>query len=271
MKKDRLLLVDVSNLLYKAIHTNSHLKYNGKFTGGIFGFLSQLCKSIREVRANKVILCLDSFPYLRSQLVDYKTDRKTDTLIIKRKIRSTKYILRFANFFGINHWKYKGMESDDLIANICINNSGKHEIIILSDDSDLFQLLHLPDVVIRRKGDYFTHEHFKEKFPKVNLPDEWAWIHVLSGGHNGLPGLPGIGEKKAMKMVQENKIPESEELKLHFKVAKLPYSTLHNNEIFQHKSHPTIQKAKSFLMRRYGIEMSFGMECALRFLKGEIV
>lgn len=268
--KIKSLVVDINNCLHKAIHMNSHFSYKGIFTGGLHGVISQLGKQLRIHNPDNVIFCLDSPPYSRSQaLAEYKTNRKKNSAIFKMANISREQIAEFANFVGIHHWRIKGLEADDLIANICLDARNKSEIVILSDDSDLFQLLSIPEVTIYRRNDFYTKEMFDKAYPKVKLPDDWAWIHALTGGHNGLPGIVGIGDKKALKMVVEKTIPKTRETELFFKLAKLPYERKRNPKLLTLNKIVETELIKDFLLDKYGIKMSFSLETSLENLRNK--
>lgn len=268
--KIKTLVVDVNNLLFKAIHMNQHLTYKGVFTGGLHGVIAQLGKQLRIHNPNNVIFCLDSPPYSRSQaLAEYKTNRKKNSAIFKLANISREQIAEFANFVGIHHWRIKGLEADDLIANICLDARNKSEIVILSDDSDLFQLLSIPEVTIYRRNDFYTKEMFSKAYPKVKLPDDWAWIHALTGGHNGLPGIVGIGDKKALKMVVEKTIPKTRETELFFKLAKLPYERIRCSHLLTPDRITETGLIRDFLLDKHGIKMSFSLESSLENLRNK--
>ena len=266
--KPKTLVIDVNNLLMKSIYVSSHLINNGKFTGGLYGVLCQLGKQLKIHKPTNIIFCLDSPPYSRSKaLPEYKSNRKRNTGIYKLVKISREQIRKFAEFVGIHHYAIQGLEADDLIANICLDARNKSDIVIISEDSDLFQLLSIPEVVIYRKNDFYTKEMFGKAYPKVKLPDDWAWIQALTGGHNGLPGIAGIGDKKALKMTIENAIPKTKETKLYFNLTKLPYERRRNPKILTPNKIPEINSIKDFVLKEYGIKLPFNLENSLEKMR----
>ena len=70
------LLIDYNNLLWRSIAVNGNLSFEGTFTGGLYGFVRQLCVYLRDSKPRNVAVVADSPPYLRKQEFDgYKGDR----------------------------------------------------------------------------------------------------------------------------------------------------------------------------------------------------
>lgn len=222
----RLLIVDLNNAVHKAIYVHPVLSSEGKYTGGLYGVLAQIKKAALAYEATDIIICNDSPPYLRGEILEYKAGRRGDrNQDLENKLQETRTLCKeFFKLLNIVVWEVEGMESDDLISSLVGVLSCK--VYILSGDSDLFQCLELNRVkLIRNKSVLYTEEDFEKDY---GIPtSKWAWVVALSGGHNGLPGFPGIGEKKAIEIVKSdsrllrfvNEYPKS---LLYYQLAKLP-------------------------------------------------
>lgn len=199
------LIVDLNNLVHKAIYVHGNLFRGGVFTGGIYGVLSQIGGAIRKFEVGRLIVCDDFPPYFRELIFSkYKKSRRGKSLAGKQMFVETKKLCNEAfKELNITVLKYQGLESDDLIAILISKLKGS--IYVLSNDSDLFQCLECNSkketFLLRGKNEVYTRSEFEQKY---NIPpSQWPWVSALSGGHNGLPGFAGIGEKKALDLAKD--------------------------------------------------------------------
>ena len=226
-----LLVVDASMMVYRSIHAHPTLSsFDGLYTGGIYGCVQQLCSSIREFSPSAVVVCYDHPPYWRTaDLPEYKQKKPTkeataltaaarnlrDRGLVEKSRRtdeagpSVRDLARyscdrlqiFLGCMGIPFYAVEGLEADDLIACTIQEFSCEFErTIILSYDSDLYQAL-VDDTVfmVRKNSGIYGRQDFLEDY---GIPPElWPSALCLSGSHNGVPGIKGIGPKKAVKIL----------------------------------------------------------------------
>lgn len=199
------LIVDLNNLLHKAVYVHKDLYADSIFTGGLYGVLSQIKTAIEKYEISQVIVCNDCPPYFRDSLSEnqFKADRQKREEEIETKLSSSRQMCEYVlgKFFTV--WKIKGLESDDLIANAARCLQKYSEVYIASEDSDLYQRLR-SNVSMIFKNRIFTEKDFKQTYDILVF--KWAWISTLTGGHNGLPGFKGIGEKTALKIIQDENL-----------------------------------------------------------------
>lgn len=201
----KLLLVDHSNLFWRSFHAYPNLGYEGMPTGAIYGFVAKLVELIRELDPTDVVVALDKPPYLRKQdCPEFKADRKKmDPDVFEASQAQKKPLHNILKAAGIQVSGRKGYEADDVIA-YCANQyaDSYDEILCYSNDSDLNQLLTHDNVtLVRGKHDeQYTYADFKKAYPEIE-PQDWLFMTALEGGHNGVPGFAGIGEKTAYKLV----------------------------------------------------------------------
>jgi len=236
----KVVAVDHNNLLFRSIHTRKDLSYSGQFTGGVFGYLTSLASALNQTDARRIIVCKDHKPYIRHEMVEergykgksaYKGNRKPlDKDTLKKFKDSLKLTSRLLKVLGVTVLDKQGFEADDMIANFVDQHWSKYEAIyMMSNDSDLYQLFrHDNFYLLTSKGMYGYRQYHKEyKIP----PEKWYKIGALTGGHNGVGGIVGVGPKTAVKLLAEGKSlsdikeeygDKAKHLKFFAKISKLP-------------------------------------------------
>jgi len=232
----RLLLVDFNNLLYRAFNVHDSLHFAGKSTGGVYGFINQLSTLLSKYPTPHVIVCSDSPPYLRSKdYPDYKLRRarQKDPDREKAIAQNRQFALDFLELMSIDYWEEKGLEADDLIAIACKKYHKEFDqVIVASNDDDLYQLFKFGNVYFKsKKGNkesgLYGFEEFKKEYPDLSLED-WLRILTMAGTHNDLPGIRGIGEVTAFKIIREGTYRKTyrkhkKTIDLFSKLIRLPY------------------------------------------------
>lgn len=205
--RDTLLCVDFSYQVYRATCAHPMLSSGGTFTGGLYGFFMFLGKAVRDTRATRLAITLDSRPYLRSQeYPDYKKLRKKtlDPEVKERYEVSKRLVLETLFTVGAPCYALQGFESDDLIAGIALRNRHRFERIYAgSNDSDLWQLLWMDNFIIYRTGmdDLVTGDWLMKKHGL--LPEQHMLATALTGSHNDVEGIRGVGDVTAYRAVKE--------------------------------------------------------------------
>ncbi len=200
-----LLCVDLSYQVYRASAAHPMLTCGDEFTGGLYGFLSTLAKTIRETRATHIVFCQDRKPYLRSKTYpDYKLLRKkgSDEELLKRHKESMVMVLALLADMGLPVWGIDGFESDDVIA-FCVEKY-RHRfrrIYAASNDSDLFQWLWVPNFEIYTKDIHNTYTAAKLWTALGVTPAEHVVMCALTGTHNDIAGIAGVGPATALKAI----------------------------------------------------------------------
>lgn len=208
----KVLLVDASALCYTAYYTMGQLtRRDGFETGIVYGFFSQLGHICKTLRIAHVAFCWDSKKSRRRRLFsDYKRGRrateKPDDLI---KCYSQFDDLRksIVPQFFVNNFQSTGFEADDIIASICRfpGPQENQQYIILSSDQDLYQLLtdRVSMYKINKKEMYTKWDFIDDWYIKPHL---WASVKAMAGcTSDNVPGIPGVGEKTAVKYIFEIK------------------------------------------------------------------
>jgi len=204
--KKRILLVDTSALMHSAKYSlGKRLTHNKIKTGIIYGFLLKLQLIISRTQPNIIVFALDSRKSLRLKIYpEYKEQRhknkteqdlKLDAAIYKQFDIVTKHVIPKLGYR--NNFKVRGLEADDIIASIC--KTHKHdEIIIASNDGDLYQLLtNRVSMFLTRNNVFFTKTDFIKRY-KIK-PKTWKYIKAIGGcTSDSVKGITGVGETRAI-------------------------------------------------------------------------
>ena len=202
-----LLCVDLSYQVYRASAAHPMLTCRDMFTGGLYGFLMTLAKTIRETHATHIVFCQDQKPYLRSRdYPEYKQLRKknVDDELLKRHKESMGYVLKLLGELGLPVWGLPGFESDDLIAHAVKKYRHRFtRICAATNDSDLFQWLWVPNFYVYTKD--ATNVIAEDDLLRTTglTPAEFMLATALQGTHNDIAGIPNVGPKTATKAVKD--------------------------------------------------------------------
>lgn len=203
-----LLAVDLSYQSYRASAANSRLTYDGVFTGGLYGFFQILGKMVRDCNATRLIICTDSKPYKRSEeFPEYKAFRKANgNEELRERHMTTMGLLReVLPELGVPLWGVPGFESDDLIGHLVHKYRHRYDRIVAgSNDSDLYQLMELSPNFHVFADEWSKAMNAERLLAKTGLtPSQYMLSTALSGTHNDLPGIPGIGPARAISAVKD--------------------------------------------------------------------
>lgn len=200
-----LLCVDLSNQAYRASAAFSSLTSEGRFTGGLYGFLGAISKATKATGATEIVICEDRKPYLRSETYpQYKLLRKDtkDPDLYENAQYSIGLIKELLEVTGWPLWSLAGFESDDLVAHAVTKYRHRyHRIIGMSNDSDLFQLFQYEAFqAYRGKKGLYTRQDYDKEWLGLP-PDLFCTALAFTGTHNEVEGVRGIGPVTALDIV----------------------------------------------------------------------
>lgn len=207
-----ILIIDGSYLGHIARFAFGSLDYETKHTGVIFGFLKQVLTLAREFRTNQFVFTWDSRQSHRRILYypEYKQNRRknlTDEELEKLHLAYEQFTL-LRNYvipsIGFeNNFFQIGKESDDLIASIVYNIEGidPSEIIVVSSDTDLYQLLDKCCLYSMKNRFVYKKDDFVKDYG-IN-PLDWVQVKAIAGcSSDNVKGIKGIGEITAVKFLR---------------------------------------------------------------------
>lgn len=206
MKK--MLLIDGNSLLHRAFHALPPLRTSkGVPTNAVYGFLNMLLRILQEEQPDYVAVAFDKKgpTFRHEEFVEYKSTRPPTPEELIGQFDLLKEILKAMN---ITFFEIDGYEADDIIGTI--SKKGEKEgisSIIVTGDKDELQLISRNiKVLVTRKGISDIEAYDLEKInSKYGIsPEAITDLKGLMGDKSdNIPGIPGIGEKTAAKLLQE--------------------------------------------------------------------
>ena len=208
MKK--IVLVDGNNLLFRSYYATA---YSGNFmrnadgfpTNGLYGFVNMINKIISEENPEYMVVAFDIGKTFRHEKYsEYKGGRDETPNDLKVQFPYAKKIL---SAMGIMYLEKEGYEADDIIGTIASEVDKNDEFIglIVSSDKDLLQLISNDiEVKLLKTKDYIrmNHDTFVETYgiEPIRMIDLKG---LMGDASDNIPGVKGIGEKTALKLLQE--------------------------------------------------------------------
>ncbi|MBI2119651.1 MAG: DNA polymerase I [Elusimicrobia bacterium] len=201
---EKLIIVDAHGYLHRAYHALPPLTTSkGMPINAIYGFARMLFKLIEEYKPEYFALCFDSpGPTFREKIYpEYKATRKETEENLKTQFPLSREL---AQNLELKSYEMQGFEADDLIATIAEKAKKSNiEIMIVSADKDLLQIVNGQIRVLNEpKQSLFDANKVLEKwgFKPEQLVD---FLSLIGDVSDNVPGVPGIGEKTAIKLIQE--------------------------------------------------------------------
>ena len=206
--KKTFLMIDGSSLLFRAFYAIQKLTTSdGIFTNGVYGFLMMYWKAVEMIQPDYVLVAFDrSEPTFREKDYEaYKGNRKETPSELTAQFGMTKDILEL---LGVKQMDMKGFEADDIIGTLS-KKAGEAGVfsVLLTGDRDYFQLVDANTrVLFTKKGisnlEVIDEDWIKEKYGL--MPKELIEVKGLQGdASDNIPGVPGVGEKTALKLIHQ--------------------------------------------------------------------
>jgi len=203
---DRVFLIDAHGLCYRAFYAVKALKNSkGVPTNAIFGFCNILRKMLADCKPTHVAVCFDVGKKTNRQkkFADYKIQRQAmpDDLVIQ--IKTIRDIVRA---YGFPIFELEGFEADDVMATLALRFARKNvDVFIATEDKDMAQLVneHIK-LYSPRQEKVIDVKDVVEKFG-VEPSQITDYISLAGDTSDNIPGVKGIGEKGACKLIGEFK------------------------------------------------------------------
>jgi DNA polymerase-1 len=200
---EKIVLIDGSSYVYRAFYALPPLiSPSGEPTGAIYGFVRMLSSLIKELNPDYIAVVFDlPKKTIKQQKVEsYKATRRETPKELKFQIPEIKNILKL---WGIPLLEVEGYEADDIIATISNRYKDKYQIIIVSPDKDMLQLVDKNvNVFNPMQNILYDEEKVKEKYGIY--PNQFVDYQMLVGDTvDNIKGVKGIGKKTASNLLNQ--------------------------------------------------------------------
>ena len=206
----RLVVIDGKSVFYRGYYAMPGLSMaDGTPTGGVYGFVSLAIELIKKLEPDYVAVAWDkrgtNIRKRRELYPEYKAGRKPAPDDFYQQIPILHELL---DAFGWPLYEIDDYEADDIMGAFARQAESRGiETCLITSDLDALQLISpMTKVYAMKNGlrniEEFTSEHFEEKYGIRT--EQFLDLKALKGdSSDNLPGVPGIGEKTAVKLLQE--------------------------------------------------------------------
>ncbi|QAY66621.1 5'-3' exonuclease [Paenibacillus protaetiae] len=212
MKDNRLLLVDGMAILFRAYYATAYggsirRTSSGLPVNAVHGFVRYFMDAVNTFKPTHVICCWDmgSKTFRTEQYTLYKSNRPDapDDLIPQFDL-----VKEVVESFNVPNVGYAGYEADDCIGTLAAAHKPNAEVFIVTGDHDMLQLVDdQVSVAIMKKGigNYMVYTPASLLEERQLTPPQIIDVKGLMGDtSDNYPGVKGIGEKTAHKLIQEH-------------------------------------------------------------------
>ncbi|HEY1018267.1 MAG TPA: DNA polymerase I [Sediminibacterium sp.] len=208
----KLFLLDALALIYRAYYAlirNPRITSKGRNTNAQFGFTNTLFELINKEKPTHLAVCFDTHAPTERHVdfTDYKANRQEAP---EDLLASLPDIKRIIQGFNIPVVELDGYEADDVIGTVAWQAADKgYEVYMVTPDKDYGQLLIHPHVYIYKPPSFgnpeeiLTAEKICEKWDIKRVEQVVDMLGLMGDAVDNIPGIPGVGEKTAAKLLKE--------------------------------------------------------------------
>ena len=206
MKK--ILIIDGNSLIHRAFYALPLLQNkHGQYTNAAYGFTNMLLKVLDEQQPTHLAICFDKgkITFRHDKFEEYKGHRKATPQELRPQFQMVKDIVKV---LGITSYELEGYEADDLIGSLSrLADEEGYNCLIVTGDRDALQLVSAnTEVLLTRKGisqlESYDLKAIDEKYGLT--PIQLIDVKGLMGdSSDNIPGVPGVGEKTALKLINQ--------------------------------------------------------------------
>ncbi len=202
-----LALLDGHSLAYRAFYAlpDDLATTSGQVTNAAYGFMRMLVKLLGDHHPDRLAVAWDvgRATFRTAEYAEYKAQRESAPDVFRSQLPLIDKVL---DDLGIQQFRVEGFEADDVIATIARRASDEqYDVLVVTGDRDSFQLIDdrvrvlytrrgISDTVIADRA--WVTERYGVR------PDQYVEYAALRGDNSdNLPGVPGVGEKTAAKLI----------------------------------------------------------------------
>lgn len=211
VNRKRLYIIDGYGLIYRSYFAfiNRPLRDSeGRNVSALFGFFNTLLMLLRDYKPDYLVVAMDTKgPTFRHEMYEpYKANRDAAPPDLHEQVPR---IIEVLEALGVPQISKQGVEADDIIATLS-ENAKRFDIesIMVTGDKDLLQLVDSHTFALRppKKGEtsyrLFGEKEVEEEFG-IGASQIVDYLSLLGDSSDNVPGVSGIGEKGAVKLLQE--------------------------------------------------------------------
>ncbi|WP_226667077.1 DNA polymerase I [Metabacillus litoralis] len=208
MTKKKIVLIDGNSIAYRAFFALPLLNNDkGVHTNAIYGFTMILMKILEDEKPSHMLVAFDAgkTTFRHKTFQEYKGGRQKTPPELSEQFP---FIRELLDAYQVSRYELENYEADDIIGTLSRQAEKEdYEVKVISGDKDLTQLVtNKITVDITRKGitdvDSYTPDFVQEKYGLT--PDQIIDMKGLMGDtSDNIPGVPGVGEKTAIKLLKE--------------------------------------------------------------------
>ncbi len=202
------MLIDGNSLAYRAFFAlpTDLATASGQVTNAVFGFTSMLVNLVRDHEPDHLAVAFDRpEPTFRHEaLATYKANRSEAPDILRQQLGLVRQVVEVLH---IPMLEAPGFEADDIIATLATQARDRgDDVLVVTGDRDSYQLVEDPHVRVlyNRRGvsDYALYDEAGIEERTGVAPADYLEYAALRGDpSDNLPGVPGVGEKTAAKLI----------------------------------------------------------------------
>jgi DNA polymerase-1 len=206
-----LMIIDGHVMVYRAwfaLHQQTMtLRSTGQEVKGIYGFTTMFIKALADRQPTHVAIAFDTPEptFRQEQFEQYKAQRPKLPPEFHQQVEWAK---RLMHVFRVPTYEQSGLEADDLIGSLCAKATEQGiETVVVTGDGDMLQLVSPHVRVVLQHGiqavKVYDERAFRERYSGLE-PSQQPDVKALQGDpSDNIPGVPGIGVKGAVKLIQE--------------------------------------------------------------------
>ena len=204
------MLIDGNSLTYRAFFAlpTDMATASGQVTNAVFGFTSMLINLMKDHEPERIGVAFDRpEPTFRHKMTpSYKAQRESAPDILRQQMGLVRQVL---DALAIPSMDVVGFEADDIIATLATQARDRgDDVIVVTGDRDSYQLVEDPHIKVlynkRGVSDYALYDEAGILERTGVRPVDYVQYAAMRGDKSdNLPGVPGVGEKTAAKLINE--------------------------------------------------------------------
>jgi DNA polymerase I len=202
-QRDKVYIFDISNMIHRAFHATGELSTSKGFpTGAIWGTMNMMIRFIDKHKPTHILICYDdqSGKSVRRQIYpEYKANRTQTNSVSAEEL----IIRRLFEMMNVASVKADGYEADDLIGTAVAKLKDHMDVVIVTGDKDMLQLIQ-PGVQVfdSMKNIWYDESEALKKFG-VKASQIADYLALAGDKVDNIPGGAGIGPKAAQYLLSQ--------------------------------------------------------------------